>query len=137
MPTEHHENLSPRVYSVSELNDQIKNLLEERFEFVWVEGEISNFSAPVSGHYYMVLKDEKAQIKAVMFRPQARYLRFLPENGMKVIAQGKVGLYSPRGEYQIVLDYLEPMGVGALALAFEQLKKKLAAMGFFQDERGR
>ena len=128
------ENQSPKVYSVSELTEEIQDLLENRFDFVWVEGEISNFSAPVSGHYYMVLKDEKAQIRAVMFRLQARYLKFLPENGMKVIVQGRVGVYPPRGEYQIILDYLEPMGVGALALAFEQLKKKLAAQGIFDKE---
>ena len=128
------ENQNPKVYSVSELTEEIQDLLENRFDFVWVEGEISNFSAPVSGHYYMVLKDEKAQIRAVMFRLQARYLKFLPENGMKVIVQGRVGVYPPRGEYQIILDYLEPMGVGALALAFEQLKKKLAAQGIFDKE---
>jgi len=128
------ENQNPKVYSVSELTEEIKDLLENRFDFVWVEGEISNFSAPVSGHYYMVLKDEKTQIRAVMFRLQARYLKFLPENGMKVIVQGRVGVYPPRGEYQIILDYLEPMGVGALALAFEQLKKKLAAQGIFDKE---
>lgn len=119
------------MYTVGELTDEIKALLEGHFEFVWVEGEISNFSAPLSGHYYMVLKDEKAQIKAVMFRQQARYLKFLPEDGMKVIAQGKVGVYAPRGEYQILLDYLEPMGVGALAVSFEQVKAKLAAQGVF------
>jgi len=128
------ENQNPKVYSVSELTEEIQDLLENRFNFVWVEGEISNFSAPVSGHYYMVIKDEKAQIRAVMFRLQARYLKFLPENGMKVIVQGRVGVYPPRGEYQIILDYLEPMGVGALALAFEQLKKKLAAQGIFDKE---
>lgn len=128
------ENQNPKVYSVSELTEEIQDLLENRFDFVWVEGEISNFSAPVSGHYYMVLKDEKAQIRAVMFRLQARYLKFLPENGMKAIVQGRVGVYPPRGEYQIILDYLEPMGVGALALAFEQLKKKLAAQGIFDKE---
>ena len=82
----------------------------------------------------MVLKDEKAQIRAVMFRLQARYLKFLPENGMKVIAQGRIGVYPPRGDYQVILDYLEPMGVGALALAFEQLKKKLAAQGVFAED---
>jgi len=128
------ENQDPKVYSVRELTEEIQNLLEGRFDFVWVEGEISNFSAPASGHYYMVLKDEKAQIRAVMFRLQARYLRFLPENGMKVLAQGRIGVYPPRGEYQIILDYLEPMGVGALALAFEQLKKKLAAQGVFDED---
>jgi exodeoxyribonuclease VII large subunit len=128
------ENQQPKVFSVSELTAEIQHILEERFDFVWVEGEISNFSAPVSGHYYMVLKDEKAQIRAVMFRPQARYLKFIPENGTKVIAQGRIGVYPPRGEYQIMLDYLEPMGIGALAMAFEQLKQKLAAQGFFDQE---
>lgn len=122
---------NPRVYSVSGLTEQIKDLLEGHFEFIWIEGEISNFRAPASGHYYMVLKDEKAQIRAVMFRPQSRYLKFTPEDGMMVVARGRIGVYQPRGEYQIILDYLEPLGVGALALAFEQLKKKLAAEGVF------
>jgi exodeoxyribonuclease VII large subunit len=123
-----------KIYTVSQLNEEIRLLLETKFDFVWVEGEISNFRAPLSGHYYMALKDEKAQIKAVMFRPQSRYLKFLPEDGMKVLAQGRVGVYEPRGEYQIVLDYLEPLGVGALALAFEQLKRKLAAQGLFDEK---
>ena len=127
------ENQNPQVYSVHKLTEKIQALLEDHLDFVWVEGEISNFSTPASGHYYMVLKDEKAQIRAVMFRLQARYLKFLPENGMKVIAQGKITVYAPRGEYQIILDYLEPMGVGALALAFEQLKKKLASQGIFDE----
>jgi exodeoxyribonuclease VII large subunit len=126
-----HEPSSPKVFTVSELTGQIMSLLEARFDFIWIEGEISNFSAPVSGHYYMALKDDRSQIRAVMFRLQARYLRFMPENGMRVIAQGKVSVYAPRGEYQLILDYLEPMGVGALALAFEQLKRKLAAQGLF------
>jgi exodeoxyribonuclease VII large subunit len=124
----------PRIYTVSQLTEAIQGLLEERFDFVWVEGEISNFSAPVSGHYYMVIKDETAQIRAVMFRLQARYLKFVPEDGMKVIAQGRVSIYAPRGEYQIVLDYLEPLGVGALALAFEQVKQKLAQQGLFDPD---
>lgn len=121
------------IYSVSALSQEIKNLLEGSFDFVWVEGEISNFRNPSSGHYYMVIKDEKAQIRAVMFRPQARYLKFMPEDGMKVIVQGRVGVYEPRGEYQLVLDYMEPLGVGALALAFEQLKRKLADQGVFDE----
>ncbi|MDY6972927.1 MAG: exodeoxyribonuclease VII large subunit, partial [Thermodesulfobacteriota bacterium] len=128
------ETQNPKVYDVSGLTREIQDFLEGRFDFVWVEGEISNFSSPVSGHYYMVLKDEKAQIRAVMFRLQARHLKFLPENGMKVIVQGRIGVYPPRGEYQIILDYMEPMGVGALALAFEQLKKKLAALGVFDED---
>jgi exodeoxyribonuclease VII large subunit len=121
------------VYSVSGLSQEIRNLLEGHFDFVWVEGEISNFRIPSSGHYYMVLKDEKAQIRAVMFRPQARYLKFMPEDGMKVVVQGRVAVYEPRGEYQLLLDYMEPLGVGALALAFDQLKKKLAGQGLFDE----
>ncbi|HDZ90968.1 MAG: exodeoxyribonuclease VII large subunit [Deltaproteobacteria bacterium] len=125
---------TPKVYTVSDLTALIQDLLEDRFDFVWVEGEISNFRSPGSGHYYMVIKDEKAQIRAVMFRVQTRYLKFLPEDGMKVIAQGRIGIYAPRGEYQIILDYLEPVGTGALALAFEQVKKRLAAMGVFDED---
>lgn len=121
----------PRVYTVSSLTEEIRDQLESRFEFVWIEGEISNFRAPTSGHFYMSLKDDKAQIRAVMFRMQSRCLKFVPEDGMKIIAQGRVTVYEPRGEYQLVLDYLEPLGVGALALAFEQLKRKLAAQGLF------
>ncbi len=127
------ENQGPKVFTVSALTEQVKDLLEENFDFIWVEGEISNFRKPVSGHCYMILKDEKAQLRAVMFRSQSRYLKFTPEDGMKVLAQGRIVVYVPRGEYQIILDYIEPLGVGALALAFEQLKKKLAAEGFFDE----
>jgi exodeoxyribonuclease VII large subunit len=127
------EQMKTTVYSVSSLSQEIKNILEGSFDFVWVEGEISNFRIPTSGHYYMVLKDERAQIRSVMFRPQTRYLKFMPEDGMKVIVQGRVAVYEPRGEYQLILDYMEPLGVGALALAFEQLKKKLASQGIFDE----
>jgi exodeoxyribonuclease VII large subunit len=122
-----------KIYTVSTLSEELKNLLEAHFDFVWVEGEISNFRSPLSGHFYMVLKDEKAQIRAVMFRPQTRYLKFTPQDGMKVIVRGRVAIYEPRGEYQVVLDYMEPLGVGALALAFEQLKQKLASQGIFDE----
>jgi exodeoxyribonuclease VII large subunit len=125
------ENKRPHIYTVSDLTQRIKELLEEHFDFIWVEAEISNFRSPISGHYYMALKDEASQIRAVMFRPQVGYLMFRPEDGMKVIARGRIGVYQPRGEYQIILDYLEPLGVGAMALAFEQLKKKLADQGVF------
>jgi len=125
------ENKRPHIYTVSDLTQRIKDLLEEHFDFIWVEAEISNFRSPISGHYYMALKDEASQIRAVMFRPQVSYLMFRPEDGMKVIARGRIGVYQPRGEYQIILDYLEPLGVGAMALAFEQLKKKLADQGVF------
>ncbi len=128
-------NQQPDVYSVSQLTNEIRSLLEEQLDFIWLEGEISNFRSPVSGHYYMTLKDQKSQIRAVMFRLQARYLRFVPENGMKVLAQGRVSVYAPRGEYQIKLDYLEPLGSGDLALAFEQLKQKLALKGVFDQDK--
>lgn len=128
------DNRQHKIYSVSDLTEKIKVLLENSFDFIWVEAEISNFRSPSSGHYYMVLKDEESQIRAVMFRPQVRYLKFRPEDGMKVLAQGRISVYQPRGEYQIILDYLEPLGVGALALAFEQLKKKLASQGLFDTD---
>jgi exodeoxyribonuclease VII large subunit len=131
------EETRTKIYTVSTLTEKIKELLEENFDFIWVEAEISNFRAPSSGHYYLALKDETSQIRAVMFRPQTRYLGFTPEDGMKVIARGRISVYQPRGEYQIILDYLEPLGVGAMALAFEQLKKKLASEGVFDEEAKR
>jgi exodeoxyribonuclease VII large subunit len=127
----------PTIYTVSSLTDEVKSLLESEFEAIWLEGEISNFAAPTSGHFYMSLKDERAQIRAVMFRTQAYYLKFIPENGMKVLVRGRIGVYEPRGEYQIILDYLEPLGVGALAAAFEQVKKKLSREGIFDENKKR
>ncbi|MFC1840319.1 exodeoxyribonuclease VII large subunit [Thermodesulfobacteriota bacterium] len=124
----------PSIYSVSDLTSQIKDILEEQFDFIWIEAEISNFRSPSSGHYYMVFKDEYTQIRAVMFRPQTNYISFAPEDGMKVIARGRISVYQPRGEYQVIIDYLEPLGVGSMALAFEQLKKKLAEKGIFDDD---
>lgn len=131
------EETRTKIYTVSTLTEKIRELLEENFDFIWVEAEISNFRTPSSGHYYMALKDETSQIRAVMFRPQTRYLGFTPEDGMKVIARGRISVYHPRGEYQIILDYLEPLGVGAMAIAFEQLKKKLASEGVFDEEAKR
>ncbi|MBW1916068.1 MAG: exodeoxyribonuclease VII large subunit [Deltaproteobacteria bacterium] len=131
------KNRENNVFTVSDLTAQISDLLENQFDFVWVEGEVSNFRSPSSGHYYMVLKDENAQIKAVMFRPQARYLKFVPEDGMKAIVQGRISVYKLRGEYQVILDYIEPLGIGALALAFEQLKQRLASQGVFDKEKKR
>jgi exodeoxyribonuclease VII large subunit len=124
----------PKIYTVSGLTEDIKGLLEERFDFIWLEAEISNFRSPSSGHFYMVLKDESSQIRAVMFRLQTRYIGFTPEDGMKVIVRGRISVYQPRGEYQILIDYIEPLGLGAMALAFEQLKKKLAAQGIFDEK---
>jgi exodeoxyribonuclease VII large subunit len=123
------------ILSVSKLNQQIRILLEERFPFVWVRGEISNFRVPSSGHYYFTLKDEQSQIHAVFFRARNRFLRFVPEPGMQVICQARVSVYEPRGEYQIIVEVMEPLGVGALQLAFEGLKKKLEAEGLFDPAR--
>ena len=123
-----------KIYSVSDLNANIKALLEERFPFVWIIGEISNFRIPASGHYYFSLKDAASQISAVMFRGQQRKLKFEPEDGMSVTGMGRISVYEPRGTYQIILEYLEPSGVGALQVAFEQLKNKLANEGLFKDE---
>jgi exodeoxyribonuclease VII large subunit len=126
-----------RVLTVSRLTALIKDVVEDNFVQVLVEGELSNFAAPSSGHYYFSLKDEKAQIRAVMFRPQNRLLPFRPENGMQVICSGRISLYAQRGEIQLVVETLEPRGVGSLQVAFEQLKGKLAAEGLFTEERKR
>lgn len=123
-----------RILTVSELTDRIKSLLEKNFPFVWVCGEISNLRIPGSGHLYFTLKDEASQIAAVMFRNQNRQLKFPPADGMSVIGLGRISLYEPRGAYQIILEYLEPAGVGALQIAFEKLKKRLAESGYF-DQR--
>ena len=122
------------VYSVSELNAEIKSLLEQSYQFVWISGEISNFRIPASGHYYFSLKDAQSQIGAVMFRGQNRNLKFQPEDGMAVTGLGRISVYEPRGNYQIILEYLEPRGVGALQVAFEQLKEKLASEGLFDEQ---
>jgi exodeoxyribonuclease VII large subunit len=124
-----------KFLSVTELNELIKGTLESRLDALWVQGEISNFRVPPSGHYYFTLKDDKSQICAVMFRRQGGGLRFLPENGLAVLCFGKVSLYSVRGDLQLYVDDMEPQGQGALYLAFEQLKKKLAAEGLFAPER--
>lgn len=126
-----------KIYSISQLTAEIKGLLENAFPFVWVTGEVSNFSVPVSGHYYFTLKDAKAQIRSVMFRGQNRSLKFALEDGMRITGLGRISLYEPRGTYQIILEYLEPQGVGALQVAFDQLKKRLAEEGLFEPGRKR
>jgi exodeoxyribonuclease VII large subunit len=123
--------------SVSELNEIIKETLEGQIDAVWVVGEISNLRIPPSGHFYFTLKDEKSQIAAVMFRRQGASLRFTLENGMAVLCFGRVGLYAVRGDLQLYVESMEPRGQGALYLAFEQLKKKLAGEGLFAEERKR
>lgn len=129
--------VSSVVMTVSELNARIKSLLEDNFSYVWVRGEISNLKIPASGHAYFTLKDAGGQIRAVMFRTQFARLKFRPKDGMGVLCQGRLSVYEPRGEYQIIADILEPEGLGALQMAFEQLKEKLQKEGLFDPERKR
>ncbi len=126
-----------RILSVSRLTALIRGVLEENFEHVWVEGEVSNLAMPVSGHLYFTLKDAGAQIRCVMFRASARALKFRPRDGMGLIVRGRITLYEQRGDYQLLVEYLEPQGIGALQLAFIQLKEKLAKEGLFAEERKR
>jgi len=124
-----------KIFSISELSREIKDLLERQYSDVWVAGEVSNFRPAASGHLYFTLKDATAQLRAVCFRNQARYLKFKPQDGIAVIARGHLSVYEARGEYQLYVEYLEPAGLGALQLAFEQLKQKLAAEGLFETAR--
>lgn len=126
----------PTVYSVSQLNNYVKGILDrdENLVHVFVTGEISNFKAHYSGHMYMTVKDETSSVKAVMFAGNASKLRFTPENGMKILVLGKVSLFTRDGSYQLYIDDMQPDGVGALNMAFEQLKKKLEAEGLFRQE---
>ncbi len=134
MPKSDTYNNQRHTYTVSELTADIKKLLEERFPLVWVSGEISNFRMPASGHFYFTLKDANAQINAVMFRGQTRNLRFDLEDGIKVSGLGRISLYEPRGTYQIIFEYIEPEGIGAIQFAFEQLKQRLYEEGIFHDK---
>ena len=127
-------NNSKVTYSVGELTQLIKESLEGQFPSVWVSGEISNFVHHRSGHMYFTLKDKRAEIKAVMFKGNNQYLHFRPENGMQVLIQGRISVYEQRGYYQIVATRMEPAGIGTLYLAFEALKKQLAAEGLFAPE---
>ena len=125
------------VFSVSDLTAGIRGLLETEYSEVWVEGEISNCRLWNTGHLYFTLKDPGAQLKAVMFKSQARSLKFKPEDGLHVIVRGRLSVYDPKGEYQIVCDQVEPHGLGALQLAFDQLKRRLQAEGLFDTARKR
>ncbi|GAK60441.1 exodeoxyribonuclease 7 large subunit [Candidatus Vecturithrix granuli] len=127
------EHVEQQIYSVAELTKAIKSELEARFLDVWVEGEISNLATPRSGHTYLTLKDEQSQIRAVIFRSVGSRLKFQLENGLHLLVRGSVSVYEPRGEYQLILTYIEPRGAGALQLAFEQLKQRLATEGLFDE----
>jgi exodeoxyribonuclease VII large subunit len=123
-----------KIYTVSQLTGEIKTLIEEKFPFVWIMGEISNYSVPASGHSYFTLKDQKAVIQAVMFKNQKSKLKFQPANGMKIYGIARLSLYEPRGSYQLFFEHLEPDGIGSLQIAFEQLKEKLFKQGLFDSE---
>jgi exodeoxyribonuclease VII large subunit len=131
------ENAATSVLTVEQLNRQIRQLIEGDLGLVWVQGEISNFKAHSSGHFYFSLKDSKSQISAVMFRGHNSRLKFKPTDGLEVIVRGRVTVYEPRGNYQVVAETMEPVGAGALQKAFEQLKEKLKAEGLFESARKR
>src|SRR4029077_10149890 len=124
-----------RIWTPRELMSAVRTAVEREYSDVWVDGEISNLRPAASGHLYFTLKDDGAQLRVVMFRTQARLLRFRPENGLHVLARGRVTIYEARGELQLSAEYLEPKGAGALQIAFEQLKAKLQAEGLFDQER--
>ncbi len=125
----------PEVLTVSNVNRQIKMLLEKNFQFLWVKGEISNLKIPSSGHLYFTLKDSSSQIRAVMFRGFVQGTKFKPQDGMEVLVRCRITAYEPRGDYQLFCEIMEPVGFGALQIAFEQLKEKLKAEGLFEDSR--
>lgn len=130
------ENLKPQrtIYSVSELNQTIRGLLESQFPLLWVEGEISNLAKPASGHIYFTLKDAKAQVRCAMFKGRKQLVRFNPENGQQVLIRARVGLYEARGDFQLIAESMEEAGDGALRRAFEELKIKLANEGLFDED---
>ena len=122
------------IYTISKLTKEIKSLLEETYPFIWVTGEISNYAVPGSGHSYFTLKDNNAVITCVMFKNQKLRLKFDLENGLKIFGMARLSLYEPRGTYQLIFEHIEPEGAGSSQIAFEQLKKKLSAKGFFDDK---
>ena len=127
--------LFPPLLTVSELTRHIRSNLEQQFSSVWVEGEISNLRCPSSGHQYLTLKDQASQIRAVLFRSQAQRLKFALQDGLEVLVLGRLTVYEPRGDYQLLLEAVEPKGIGELQLAFMQLKAKLESEGLFQESR--
>ncbi len=129
--------LSRDVFSVSRLNREVRAVLEGSFPLLWVEGELSNLAQPASGHIYFSLKDSVAQVRCAMFRSRRLLLRFRPANGQQVLVRARVGLYEGRGDFQLIVEHLEPAGEGALRMEFDRLKQKLAAEGLFDQARKR
>lgn len=119
------------IYSVSRLNREVRTILETAFPLIWIEAELSNFTRPASGHWYFSLKDEAAQVKCAMFKNRNQLVKVLPENGKQVLVRAKIGLYEPRGDYQIIIEHMEEAGDGALRRQFDILKTKLADEGLF------
>ncbi|MFL9584872.1 exodeoxyribonuclease VII large subunit [Stenotrophomonas sp. AB1(2024)] len=128
---------SAQILTPSQLNILARDLLEGTFPMVWVEAELGSVTRPASGHMYFTLKDVRAQIRAALFKPKSQWLKFVPREGMRVLARGRLTLYEARGEYQMVLDHMEEAGEGALRRAYEQLKARLEAEGLFAAERKR
>jgi exodeoxyribonuclease VII large subunit len=126
-----------KAFTPSQLNALARNLLEDAFPLVWVEGELGNLSRPSSGHLYFTLKDDRAQVRCALFKPKSQWLKFVPREGLRVLARGRLTLYEARGDYQLILDTMEEAGEGALRRAFEQLKAKLQAEGLFDQARKR
>ncbi|HAS86550.1 MAG TPA: exodeoxyribonuclease VII large subunit, partial [Candidatus Competibacteraceae bacterium] len=125
------------TYTVSRLNQEARTLLEGQFASLWVEGEVSNLTRPSSGHLYFSLKDARAQIRCALFQNRAFLFRDCPHNGQQVLVRGRVSLYEPRGDYQIIVDYVEEAGAGALQRAYDALRLKLEREGLFAPERKR
>ena len=123
------------IFSVTEINNSVKSLLEQQFTSIWIEAEISNLATPRSGHIYLTLKDDNAQIRAAMFRGNNMRLAFRPKDGMQVLVRGRLSLFAPRGDYQLIIDKMQEAGQGALQRAFEKLKAKLQQEGLFAEER--
>lgn len=122
-----------KIYTVSRLNQEVQQLLESGFGTLWLQGELSNFSRPSSGHFYFSLKDSQAQIRCAMFKGRNRHIDFQPQSGDAVMVRGKLGLYSPRGDYQLIVEHMEPAGAGALQAAFEARKRELDRLGWFDQ----
>lgn len=128
---------TPKIYSISEITSQIKGMMESKFPNVWITGEVTDFRNRTSRHYYFALKDDKAKIRATIFNAASRRFPFELADGMELICHGSIDVYGPQGSYSIIVDHCEPKGIGALQLAFEQLKKRLEAEGLFAPERKR
>ena len=130
-------NNARKIFTVSRLNQEVQQLLEKGFGTLWLMGEISNFSRPASGHFYFSLKDSQAQIRCAMFRGRNQFIDFQPENGHAVVVRGKLGLYAARGDFQLIVEHMEPAGTGKLQAAFEKTKQTLSAQGWFDNDAKR